>query len=151
MKRVWLPLVVAAVLLTTGVAFAHTELASAEPAPGSTVAGPISRLTLNFSEPIDSGSGVQIFAGAFEAVGGVSTTTARNTLTVRLDPPLALGTYTVQWLAVGADGHPVSGSYQFAVSTASRPTRLWPLLAIFALLAVAGAGFAIWRRTHAAS
>jgi methionine-rich copper-binding protein CopC len=104
---------------------AHTELVSAVPAPGATVADPISKLTLSFTESIAAGSSVQLFAGAFQEVQGVISSVSANVLTAEAAAPLVPGTYTVQWIAIGADGHPTAGSYQFAVS-APQARSVWP-------------------------
>jgi len=131
--------------VVAGPVLAHSELASAVPAPGATVAGTVSVLTLTFSRALAAGGDVDLFAGAFQAVPGVTTTTSENVLSARLAEPLGLGTYTVQWVAIGADGHPTAGSYQFAVT--NRPARpLWQWALLLVIPAMVAAGGLVWRR-----
>jgi methionine-rich copper-binding protein CopC len=98
--------------------WAHAELVASEPAPGATVPAGLRTLTLTFNEPVAEGSQVVVYAEQFQPVAGVHTLAAGPVLTASLDSGLGQGLYTVQWRAVGTDGHPVEGSYQFAVSAA---------------------------------
>ena len=132
-------------LVLASPALAHSELVSAEPAPGASVAGPVSVLTLKFSGTLAAGSDVELFAGAFQSIPGVTTAASENVLRARLADPIGVGTYTVQWLAIGADGHPTAGSYQFAVTDRpARPLWLWALL--LAIPLVVAAATLAWRR-----
>jgi methionine-rich copper-binding protein CopC len=99
-----------------GVARAHSELVRSQPAAGSTAPAGLRELVLEFNEPIGGGSTLTIFAGTFSPTAGVETSVEGQVLTARLAEPLPAGTYTVEWRVIGADGHPVQGSYQFAVS-----------------------------------
>jgi methionine-rich copper-binding protein CopC len=96
--------------------WAHAELLSSEPAPGATVPAGLRTLTLTFNEPVAEGSQVVVYAEQFQPVAGVTNSAAGPVLTAHLDSGLGQGLYTVQWRAVGTDGHPVEGSYQFGVS-----------------------------------
>ena len=105
-------------LLATLPVWAHAELVSTEPAAGATVPAGLRRLTLTFNEPLQVGSQAQVFREQFEPVSGVTSGTEGAVLHVLFTSALGEGVYTVQWTAVGDDGHPVQGSYQFAVSPA---------------------------------
>jgi methionine-rich copper-binding protein CopC len=121
---------------------AHTELVRAEPAPGSTAPAGLREVVLEFNEPLGAGSTLTIFGGTFAPVAGVETGVADQVLTARLAQALAPGTYTVEWRVIGADGHPVQGSYQFAVGAGNpRNTSGWLLWG--AGLVTAAAAFAI--------
>jgi methionine-rich copper-binding protein CopC len=99
-----------------GRALAHAEVVSTVPAAGSTVrAAELAEVVLTFDEPLSRGSQIVLYAEAFQGVAGVETRVEAERLVGRLGAPLAPGTYTVQWTAVGADGHPAQGSYQFGV------------------------------------
>jgi methionine-rich copper-binding protein CopC len=115
-RRLAVLLVALAACLSVAVpAWAHAELVSSEPAPGATVPAGLSLLTLTFSEPIAEGSQVTLFAEQFQAVAGVTSAVDGTVLRASLAAGLDAGLYTVQWRAVSVDGHPVEGSYQFAV------------------------------------
>ena len=121
-------------------AWAHAELVSSEPAPGATVPHGLTELRLTFSEPLSPASQVLVYAGQFEAVSGVSSTVEGPVLHASLATPLGKGTYTVQWTAVGEDGHPVEGTYQFGVSApvgdGLGPTIVFGSSLLFGTLAV---------------
>jgi methionine-rich copper-binding protein CopC len=137
---------VALLVPPAGAALAHAELIAAVPAPGATVSGRIAELTLNFSEDLLPGSEVTLFAANFARIEGVTSTVAGSVLTARLTAPLAPGTYTVQWLAVSADGHPIGGSYQFGVGE-GMARGPWIIGAgVAALVAVGVAVLAVARR-----
>lgn len=97
-------------------ALAHPELVAAVPAPGATVPPGLAQLRLTFNEPVSQGSQVTVYTEQFQVVAGVSTYLDGNDLVARLGSRLGEGAYTVQWLALGPDGQPVEGSYQFGVS-----------------------------------
>jgi methionine-rich copper-binding protein CopC len=121
-----------------GLAQAHAELVTSEPASGSTVSAGLSRLVLSFSEPPAAGSSITLYTGVFQAVPGVNSYVANGQLWADVDPPLGPGTYTVQWSAVSPDGHTVEASYQFAVAAAA--SFPWAaILVVVVVLIVVGA------------
>ena len=108
--------VAAAVAFAAGPAAAHARLASATPAPNSTVAA-TRTLSLTFSErtvPAFSGFDVVNAAGEKVAVR-VSVAEDGKTLTGTLARPLAAGAYRVDWRIASSDGHRMTGSYTFSV------------------------------------
>jgi methionine-rich copper-binding protein CopC len=111
-------LVVAAALALALPVWAHAELVSTVPAAGATVPSGLWELSLTFTEPIGRGSQVVVYAEQFQPVAGVTNEVDDTKLRARFTTALGEGVYTVQWTAIGADGHPVEGSYQFAVSRA---------------------------------
>ena len=131
-------------------ALAHPELVAAVPAPGATVPPGLAQLTLTFNEPVSQGSQVTVYTEQFQIVADVSTHVDGNDLVARLGSRLGEGTYTVQWLALGPDGQPVEGSYQFAVSAAFG-TGQGPAIIFASSLALGGLGLVLvlllsWRR-----
>ena len=132
----------------------HAELVSSYPAPGAVVAGTPPEIRLTFNERIGLGSTLQIFAPSFRAVPGVTAWVdpAAPQLLRAIPPLLAPDTYTVEWSAVSADGHSVSGSFSFAVASSAAPAPVshsgWPYAAgaaIGGILVAAGLGYAAWR------
>lgn len=96
-------------------AFAHADLAEAEPADGATVEGTPGLVSLLFTEPQDVHSSIELVgpSGPIATAGPA----ADDPLTMRLaPPPLNPGSYTVRWTAVGDDGHIERGTVTFTVT-----------------------------------
>jgi methionine-rich copper-binding protein CopC len=98
--------------LVAGNCFAHARLQSSTPANNAALTEAPKKLTLTFSEPArlialklsgaQTHSDLPVDKGAKPA----------QTITVEL-PPLAPGSYTVEWSALAGDGHPSKGSLTF--------------------------------------
>lgn len=127
-------------------ALAHILLLEASPAPGAEVRGTPDEIRLNFNEPLRPGSRIMLYDAAFREVQGVVLVTEETpeTMLVARPPRLAPGVYTVQWIATGTDGHPQSGSYNFAVSASPR----WPVFLLLFLMLLLVAGAIIRHRLH---
>ena len=124
-----------------GVVYAHAELVGAEPAPGTVVADSPQEIRLTFSEPVAAGSRVALFTPDFQGIAGVESRVEAQApeQVVAAVPDLEPGVYTVQWTAVSADGHEISGSYAFSVGVPfvepgrpAAPWRSWQLLLLAA-------------------
>lgn len=105
-------------LLATSSAFAHTGLKESTPAAGATVQAAPAKIDLLFNAPVRlvklevAGSGPAVETGlkpSAEPVASYSIPAAG----------LVVGSYTVNWAAIGADGHTVSGSFSFVVDPSS--------------------------------
>ena len=97
-------------------AAAHAELSDASPEPGSELEEAPGEIRISFTGELDpEASGFVLIGpdGTELANGGVDLEVPeRNELHV----PVTItepGTYTVEWTAVAADGHPESGSFTF--------------------------------------
>ena len=100
-------------------ALAHPLLVTSAPAPGSILPGPPSTLTLAFSEAaVPSGSAVSVKGPGGRAIGlgRLSSSAGGQQLSARLAGKLKPGVYRVHWVALGDDGHTVSGDFAFGVS-----------------------------------
>lgn len=110
--------VAAAVASLAGAAFAHPDMVRAVPAANAQVASP-TELRLVFSEPLFvkfSGVVVKDAHGRTVKTGKPGLAPGDDkVMVVPLGKPLAAGTYTVQWRAVSADTHRITGSYSFTV------------------------------------
>lgn len=95
--------------------WAHTDLLTADPAPGAQLSRSPREIRLTFGEPNDPLSRITLFAPGFRAIPGVVTTVnpAEPEQLIATLPPLEPDTYTVQWMAVATDKHMVRGSYAF--------------------------------------
>ncbi len=118
-------LIVFAVLIgmllgTATAAQAHTELASSNPADGSTLTGPLPAVELTFTGSVllrdvtvTGPAGTSPVTGAATVAGAVVT------------QPVALtdaGTYAVAYAVTSSDGHPVEGTLTFTYAPPSPPS-----------------------------
>jgi methionine-rich copper-binding protein CopC len=157
---------VAALVLFTSLAvvqpaMAHSVLVSSDPAKDSSIASAPATVTLVFNEPLDRGfTELAVLGpdGSSHWEGGAPVVTGE-----KLSAPLRTlgnaGVYTVKYRVVSADGHPVSGSVPFTLTTAgsgkaadpvvrtetavARPAvddsmPVWPWIAAAVLVAIAG-------------
>ena len=116
--------------------YAHSQPLKLEPAPGASLRHSPAEIRLTFSEPVRPNATISLVPqGSF---------TALTDVTAQQDPgnpgqiyaslpPLAPGTYIVQWQIESSDGHTLSGSYSFAVRASSAPS-IWELALFFSLL-----------------
>ena len=111
-----------AVLLTATVgrmAWAHPVLEASDPGQGATVSSP-KEIRLTFTENlIAKFSGLTIKDQSGRAIGTASPSVDPNDkrqLIVPISTPLPPGAYDVDWHAVGADTHRVTGHFSFRVA-----------------------------------
>ena len=174
MKR--LAVIAAAILTATALsiapAAAHATLQSSDPAENSVLDAAPDEVTLTFNQSVSQnfatvtvvGSDGMDWAASDPVVDG-------STVTVDLDGLGAGGDYTIGYRVVSADGHPITGSIPFQV-TSSSPTSaapaapattettptaveetdsgfpLWPIGAAVAVVAAAGVLFALRKRSN---
>lgn len=113
--RALVPLTLAATtVMTAPAALAHDSLVSTNPVAGSTLEAAPQTLQLRFAEPALN-LGNQIMITAPDGTTAARTPTVADTV---VSAPLTAtkpGLYRVQWRVTSADGHPVSGTFQFTV------------------------------------
>lgn len=126
MKTIMRATVAAALLLGLAApAWAHPKLVSSAPAANATVAN-ANRVILTFSERLmPRMSGVELAMTGMPGmanhapmkISGFSTAVDRDgkTLVVTFARPLSAGTYKLDWHAVSADTHRITGSLTFTV------------------------------------
>ena len=105
-------------------ALGHTELASSDPADGSTITEPPTEVVLTFGGEVGEGSSFEITGpdGAAAGAGEVDLDVAdRNVLrgAVTVDEP---GEYRVAWAVTGEDEHPVEGEVTFTYDPGGEAT-----------------------------
>jgi methionine-rich copper-binding protein CopC len=120
------PLVVSASLMIASPAFAHTALVSSSPAASATVSN-VRSVTLTFNEAfMPQVSGLEIVMTGMPGMEGnhptmkitgvkVAASADHKSLVATLARPLSAGTYDVNWYAVGADTHRMTGKVSFTV------------------------------------
>ena len=113
----------AAAVSVTAPAWAHNELLSTTPEDKASVASAPTAVTLTFNDvvgkkfgfvSVTGPDGKQWNEGAFQVEG--------STVTQPLRPLGPKGAYTVAWRVVSADGHPISGTFGFTLTTAGTET-----------------------------
>ena len=112
-------------LLLPATAAAHTSLARSVPAAGARVAPGLAELRLWFTErvPVAITRVRLVGPDSIDRALVVRADSADGKLIVAAVPaPLAPGTYRVDWMTGGRDGHPVRGRFRFVVvATAVAP------------------------------
>lgn len=112
--------------LSTGVAFAHLDLARSIPADGDILQSPPPLVQLWFNEELDTyESEVSVFDSSGKKVDLSNSNVNpddRTELRVGVPETLSHDAYTVVWIAVDDnDGHPISGEIGFSIKAKSQP------------------------------
>jgi methionine-rich copper-binding protein CopC len=99
-------------------ASAHDELVSSSPAAGAALDPAPSEVTLSYSDNVlEVGVEVSVTdAGGTQWVSGAPVVDGPNVSTP-LASDMPAGSYTVEWRVVSSDGHPISGTIPFTVTT----------------------------------
>jgi methionine-rich copper-binding protein CopC len=95
-------------------AFAHAALKSSAPGANTTVAAP-QNLTLTFTEKVRLTAVRLVNGDKNVSLATDRAAPAAETFSLPLSS-LTPGSYQVRWTALGADGHPVNGTFTFTVS-----------------------------------
>jgi len=99
---------------------AHAELATSDPAEGTTVQAPFAGpVVMTFTEAIAGESRAGMTSGADKIAA--ATTVAGRTMTLAPEAALAEGEYEVRWTSVANDGHIERGTFRFTVAAAATP------------------------------
>lgn len=142
--------VAVALVVLAGPAGAHAVLIASDPAADALVDSPPSEIVLRFNEGVEStADAVRLLDPSGAEVAGV--TSRAEDVTVRAELPKLDedGSYTVDWSAVSADGHPIRGAFLFHLRertldapvdsvTGGTPPAATALRALGATLALAG-------------
>ncbi|MFY1671383.1 copper resistance protein CopC [Plantactinospora sp. WMMB334] len=109
------------VVSPAGPAHAHTELSRTSPAARSTVSKPLTAVTLTFSGLVRRpGTTVEVTGPDEVSYSDADAQVLDRTVTQKVKP-LPVGTITVAWRTVSADGHTIKGSFTFT-NKAAPPT-----------------------------
>ncbi len=100
----------------TSTVSAHTGLTSSSPANGEEVTVDVNEIVLEFNSKIESTSTVKVFNESKEEISVSDKQVNDNKMIGGFMSPLENGTYTVEWKIIGADGHPIQGTYSFMVN-----------------------------------
>jgi copper resistance protein C len=124
MRRVLVFAAIAVLLLDPVAAWAHAKLVKSEPAQRAVLNQPPSRLRLWFNERLEPAFSVATVLDASgnrvtSAEAALSSTDPK--LLVLTLPPLAKGTYTVEFQVLSVDGHTVKAGFRFEIREAAAP------------------------------
>lgn len=114
-----LPLLIAIWLVGAGPASAHDQLVGSNPDAGTDLHKAPSSLRLTFSDTVgDTGIAIQVTDAAGTQLQTGKPVVADDVVTQRLKPTTAAGTVRVVWRITSADGHPVSGNFNYSINAA---------------------------------
>jgi len=106
-------------VLAPSPATAHSSRVEANPSDGATLETLPAEATLTFDEAPKTAD--VVLARPDGKVDKLKTKVAGSTITARLPGDGPRGVYTLSYRVVSADGHPVSGSITFGVTTGPAP------------------------------
>lgn len=110
-----------AILLMGGLpAHAHSQLVDANPRPNVSYKTSPKNITLGFNEELlDLGAKANVITLTTSRNQRVSTKPVNvkgNQLVAEISNQLKPGRYIIWWRALSADGHPISGKFNFTIS-----------------------------------
>lgn len=118
-----LPVLFAGSATAPALLWAHTALRRSAPAAGANLIVAPTRLVLEFTEVVALPTArVVLFGAAGDTValsGLQHADSTRRVLVAELIGPPRAGRYTVEWTVAGTDGHPVRGTFGFAIDSAA--------------------------------
>jgi copper resistance protein C len=107
-----------ALLLGAAPALAHTRLQSSDPADGASLDAAPQRVSLTFNETMTPGfSTVTVIGPDGTAYQTGEATADGGTVSIEVLPLGPAGRYEIGYRVVSADGHPVTGSVAFTLTT----------------------------------
>ena len=99
-----------------GHAFAHTGLESSSPQNEETISEEIQQIILTFETKIEQTSTIQLKSADDTEIPVKNITITDKQMVGNLEAPLDQGNYQVLWNIIGADGHPIEGTFTFSVN-----------------------------------
>jgi methionine-rich copper-binding protein CopC len=111
-----LAVILAALVLMSGFALAHSELSQSVPANKAVLASPPSQFELTFANPAEVTATRLFAADGSEVALEVPETLGATSIYQFPSPQLPTGKYRLEWRAISADGHDVGGTIVFTVS-----------------------------------
>jgi len=107
-----------ALLFAVGTASAHSRLESSNPANGASLATSPATVSLTFNEQMQQGfATLTVIGPGNTAWQSGDTQVSGDTVSVAVKPLGPAGTYQIGYRVVSDDGHPVSGSVSFTLTT----------------------------------
>ncbi|NUT97277.1 MAG: copper resistance protein CopC [Saccharothrix sp.] len=113
-------------LTTSGTALAHNVLVSSTPKDGEALAAGPAEITLTFDQPVQAGEKFNTITvigpdeSHWEAAD--EPTVKNNSVVFKVRPLGPAAEYKIGYRVLSADGHPVTGSLKFTLTTAGNGT-----------------------------
>ena len=105
------------IVLTAGVAIAHSEVQTATPADGATVPSPFAGpIALTFSAELADRSKADLIGSDGKTIASATVDGPGARMTITLAKPVAAGSYAVKWVSVATDGDLLRGTLTFTVT-----------------------------------
>ena len=117
-------LLTAAGLLASNPAWAHAALISSTPAEGASIATLPTSVSFTFDENVAEPAFVAVTAPDGRSIIDGSPRILDATLTQAIKPVDEKGTYAMSYRVVSADGHPVTATLTFTVTTGRSVTQV---------------------------
>lgn len=112
-----------ALFLGAGPASAHAQLEGSDPPDGASLAAGPSRVSIHFSDSMQQGfNSLTVIGPDHLAYQEGDVTAAADSVSVAVKPLGPAGRYEIGYRVVSDDGHPVSGSVSFTLTTAGTGT-----------------------------
>ncbi|WP_029116165.1 copper resistance CopC family protein [Mycobacterium sp. URHB0044] len=166
MRRLAGTAVVAALLAVlaltgAGAASAHAARISTDPAPDAALSQGPDRVSATFNEQLQTSFAAMTVVGPDGNLWSTGPAEVRGAVaSVALRPLGPAGTYTANYRVTSADGHVVSGSWSFRLTSAGTGTPgpaaasgsgdgavpVWPFVAVAVVIVGVGAWWAVRRR-----
>lgn len=115
MKKIIIFLIAALTMMTTQVS-AHSRMVDSSPKSGEVMTKPVQEITVTFSANIEKVGKIEIKNEQGTNIPVSKVDAGDATLRATLDKPLPNGTYTVNWMNIGEDGHSLRGDFSFQVN-----------------------------------
>jgi methionine-rich copper-binding protein CopC len=157
----WLGAWMLVATLTAPVASAHAARVSADPPDNAALATAPGRVSATFNERLQTTFAAMTVVGPDGNVWSTGEPSVQGAVaSIALRPLGPTGTYTVNYRVTSADGHVVSGSWSFRLTTPGTGTPgppvaedggdgglpVWPFVVVAAALLAGGALWAVRRR-----
>ncbi len=111
-------------VLGAGPASAHAALIGTDPEDGGTLSAAPPSVTFTFNENVSRRAQVAVTAPDGTLLKVADITAVDNTVTARVRDADQRGTYSASYRVVSADGHPVSGTITYDVTTGRSVTQV---------------------------
>ena len=128
---------------TVSTLFAHAQLVSSIPQAGETLEIAPNDMLLVFNEAMSRDSVVMLVDQNFGRTP-LEITLHGDSISTTL-PPLEDGVYTVQYDVISVDGHPISGSFEFAIA---EPAASFPIIPLITGLIIGATLSALFASKH---
>ncbi len=109
-------------------ASAHARLIRTDPAENTTVANPVTAITLTFNEPVKQRSTTVAVSASDGSSYSEGDPRVVDTAVIQAVRPVPAGEVRVVWRTVSADGDPIQGEYGFTMAPPAVPATTPPPL-----------------------